>query len=67
MNTIMMEDLIEVGDICTNLPWGMGHEEFEGNSEAGVPYTRFFVWHYYQISIKHHISKKNIKKGKIRS
>jgi cephalosporin hydroxylase len=41
MIDITMADLMEYSEVCTDLPWGMGHEEFEGNSEIWAPYARF--------------------------
>ena len=41
MNTIIYEDLAKIGNTCTDMPWGMGHKEFEGNSEIWAPYLRF--------------------------
>jgi cephalosporin hydroxylase len=41
MRTVTIEELIEIGDNCADLPWGMGHKEFKGNSEIWAPYLRF--------------------------
>jgi len=41
MNNITLEDIDNIAKIATDLPWGMNHKEFEGNSEIWAPYTRF--------------------------
>ena len=41
MIQIEMQRLDDIAGECVNMPAGMGHKEFEGNSEIWVPYLRF--------------------------
>lgn len=41
MIQLEMQRLDDIADECVNMPWGMGHEEFEGNPEIWAPYLRF--------------------------
>jgi predicted O-methyltransferase YrrM len=46
INYLRLEDMARE---CVNAVWGMGHEEFKGNSEIWAPYPRFlymFAKHY---------------------
>ena len=41
MKEIILQDLDCIATTCINMPWGMHHKEFEGNSEIWAPYLRF--------------------------
>jgi predicted O-methyltransferase YrrM len=41
MIQIEMQRLDDIADECVNMPWGMGHKEFEGNGDIWTPYYRF--------------------------
>ncbi len=41
MKEIILQDLECIAMTCVDMPWGMGHSEFEGNSEIWAPYLRF--------------------------
>lgn len=41
MIQLFIKDLDDMANECVDMPWGMGHKEFEGNSEIWAPYLRF--------------------------
>ena len=49
MNLINYQILEDMARKCVDMPWGMGHKEFHGNSEIWASYLRFlymFVQYY---------------------